>query len=230
MHRLVRRLPYGAIGLLTAVVFFSVGVGILRSKDGDDAEGAWVMMAVSTRENPIQWDGHSISYIRCDLVGLYVGFNIRDLGFVVVSPRPFTGAQRAGFWEGRILRFTIPGSGTFEVLTKNRPDSRVPLWARLDPTFPKGDPSELHCYASIFDPFLCEPDLSGAECKKRHLELESDTIPMLLRRSRGDGVVPVRMMPAGGVTIQACCGSCCGLCCGTIGGECRASDTTRLPR
>jgi len=46
---------------------------------------------------------------------------------------------------------------------------------------------------------------------------------MLLRRSRGDGVVPVRMTPAGGVTIQACCGSCCGACCGTVAGECWAS-------
>ncbi|GBC84004.1 hypothetical protein HRbin11_00424 [bacterium HR11] len=230
MPRLVRQLPWVAVGLPMAATLLIAGVGILRSKDDGSSEGAWVMMTVSTRESPIRWNGRPISYIRCDLVGLYLGFNVRDLGFVVVSPRPFTGAQEAGFWEGQVLHFTIPGTGTFEIPTKNRPDSRVPLWARLDPTFPKGNPSELQCYASIFDPFLCEPELSGAECKKRHLEVESDTIPMLLRRSRGDGMVPVRMMPAGGVTIQACCGACCGLCCGTIGGECWASDTTRIPR
>ncbi len=230
MHRLLGRLPRVAMGLLTAVLLLSVGTPLLTSKDSPDTEGAWVMIALSTRENPIQWNHRPVPNIRCDVTGLYVGFNIRDLGFIVVSPRPFTGAQKAGFWEGRTLRFTIPDAGTFEVPTKNQPDSRVPLWARRDPTFPKGDPSELDCYASIFDPFLCEPELSGAECKKRHLEVESDTIPMLLRQSRVDRVVPVRMMPAGGVTIQACCGSCCGVCCGTIRGECWASDITRLPK
>ncbi|MCS7312090.1 MAG: hypothetical protein NZ742_04155 [Acidobacteria bacterium] len=186
---------------------------------------------MSTRESPLKWNDRLIPDLRCNMLGLYVGFNIRNLGFVVVSPRPFTGAQEAGFWEGQLLRFTIPGAGTFEVLTKNRPNTRIPLWARLDPTFPKGDPSELACYASIFDPFLCEPELSGAECKKRHQEVESDTIPMLLRHHiqiQSDEVVPVLMMPD--VRVLACCGACCGPCCGIGRGECWASDTTRKPK